>query len=243
MSVEHPIPTDSRFKNIHGQRFGRWLVIEYHGRVPGHHMWLCRCDCGKEKAINSGNLISGKTTSCGCFRAEELSRTKSTHGMRSKNGERLRHPLYDIWVDMRRRCCDPKCKMYKWYGAKGIRICDRWLYGENSFTGFECFIIDMGERPSTDHSIDRYPANKGNYEPSNCRWATRGEQARNRTDNHLYEFRGQKLVLTDAMKAAGCGLSEGTVRDRLANGWGIDEALTTPALRHRRVAGQPLKFA
>lgn len=242
MADAHPIPKNPRFKNITDQRFERWTVIEYRGKKePAAQMWLCRCDCGKEKEIQAGNLFSGKSVSCGCYRAEQLSVTKKTHGMRQKNGERLRHPLYDIWVDMRRRCLNKNFKGYKWWGGAGVKICDQWLNDGPHKTAFECFADDIarliGERPSMKHTLDRISP-WGNYEPGNVRWATSVEQGRNKRDNVLYDFMGKKVTRAEAMEMANCPVNEATVRDRLRANWPFEAAITKPARKHRRVAGE-----
>jgi hypothetical protein len=88
-------------------------------------------------------------------------------------------PEYQVWRGMIRRCEDPKHDSYRYYGARGIRLCDRWRNGEDGQSGFECFLADMGTRPTPQHSIDRYPNNDGNYSKYNCRWATASEQSLN----------------------------------------------------------------
>jgi hypothetical protein len=85
-------------------------------------------------------------------------------------------PEYKVWRGMIRRCENPNHDSYRWYGARGIRVCDRWRNGEDGQSGFECFLADMGRRPTPQHSVDRYPNNDGNYCKENCRWATTAEQ-------------------------------------------------------------------
>jgi len=144
-----------------GQRFGRLIVIELFDRNAKRTLWKCKCDCGNEKVIDSGSIVSGHTKSCGCFRRD----VKMTHGMHKS-------PEYKTWVQMRCRCSNKNTPYYMYYGERGIKVCDRW---DNSF---EDFYKDMGDRPSKYHSIER-KNNNGNYEPDNCIWATREEQMRN----------------------------------------------------------------
>lgn len=145
---------------LDGQRFGRWLVLRDSGlRQDGGIRWLCRCDCGTERDVNSSWLRMGKSLSCGCA---------------VKRGrDRGRSYTYNTWRCMVRRCHDPSDKTFPKYGGRGIEVCKRW------HESFEAFLDDMGKRPPG-MSIDRIDNQRG-YEPSNCRWATHSEQMKNRT--------------------------------------------------------------
>lgn len=153
--------------DITGQHFGRLIAIK---RVDndyyGNSQWQCECDCGRLKVIAGGNLIGGRTKSCGCFGVECSIKNNTTHGMR-KSSE------YSSWWSMIARCRYKSHNRYYRYGGRGIKVCDRWMKFEN-------FYADMGPKPSQEHSIDRFPNNNGNYEPSNCRWATHIQQANNK---------------------------------------------------------------
>jgi len=149
-----------------GKRFGRLVVIGLDGVDNGHNRrWLCKCDCGNEKVILGTLLKNGKTQSCGCLKKELKSCWNVTHGQTGKT-------TYRIWDGMRNRCHNPKNPQYKHYGAKGIKVCDKW----QKFTGF---FDDMGERPKG-LTIERIDSS-GNYEKSNCKWATWTENLRNRS--------------------------------------------------------------
>lgn len=167
------MPTDRRFIDMTGRRFGRLLVISYAGRPrPSQHEWLCNCDCGTEIKVDGARLRKGSTTSCGCLRNELNATRFVTHGETNS-------PEYTSWVGMKGRCLNPANPKYERYGGRGISVCDRWR------DSFEAFLEDMGHRPSPAHSIDRRD-NDGNYEPGNCRWATPVEQQRNRGGQRVW---------------------------------------------------------
>lgn len=180
--------------DISGQRFGRLVVIH---RVYSHNAnsrWLCKCDCGNEKVILSGSLISGSANSCGCIKKEVATKLKYRHGQAALPSITSE---YRIWIAMKTRCYNPKHRHYKYYGGRGITVCDRWLQS------FQNFFADMGKRPSKQHSLDRHPDTNGNYEPGNCRWATAEEQGQNKTNNRKIIYSGQEMTIGEFIKLLG----------------------------------------
>jgi hypothetical protein len=142
-------------KDMAGLRFGRLTVLHRAGDgLPVR--WLSRCDCGIEKVVAGSKLRSGNTQSCGCLQQEMRILRNTRHGL-------SRTRTHNIWLAMRRRCSRPDQPNYKWYGGRGIRVCDRWQ-------SFANFLADMGECPEG-YELDRINGD-GNYEPGNCRWVT-----------------------------------------------------------------------
>lgn len=180
----------------------------------GHARYACQCDCGHALIVRGVSLQSGATTSCGCFHREKVGAANRTHGMSGAT------PEYRAWAHMLRRCYTPTTREYRHYGGRGIKVCDRWR------ESFENFYADMGPRPTADHSIDRID-NDGDYEPKNCRWTTAGVQARNTRKNVNLTFNGKTQTISEWTREL--GFERETLRYRIAKGWPVDLALTTPA--------------
>jgi len=154
--------------NVLGQRFGRYLVIAKSDKRTKamKQMVLCKCDCGTEREVVVGNLRSGLTTSCGCWKNEKTGNRRRKHGFSKTT-------MYYRYKQMINRCYIPTHKEYKNYGGRGIKVCDRWL------KSVENYIEDMGFPPFDTASVDRID-NDGGYFKENCRWATKTEQNLNR---------------------------------------------------------------
>lgn len=197
-----------------GVRVGRLVVQSRAHRnknLPRAAEWVCRCDCGRRVIAIGGNLRKDRhTMSCGCLNSDRVRARNLSHGLTGT-------PEWKAWTGMRVRCARVKGNRYHRYGGRGISVCKRWL-------NFQNFLSDMGQRP-TGCSLDRIN-NDGNYEPSNCRWATRSEQARNRRNNrHVIAF-GKSKLLVEWSEEYGIGLQK--LWSRLKKGWTPERALTQP---------------
>ena len=184
-----------------GRRFGRLTVVSEYGiNKHGASMWICKCDCGNTtKPVNGSSLKQGKTKSCGCLWKEAMTK----HGGRNTK-------LYNVWGGMKARCYRKTNANYKHYGGRGIKVCEEW---KNSFESFRDWAIANGYQESL--TLDRIDTN-GDYEPSNCRWATYCQQENNRRINVYVEING--VVKTVAEWAAESGLKYATVYRRFCRG-------------------------
>lgn len=147
------------------------------------------------------------------------------HGHSNSDGGK-QSPTYRSWASMIARCTQPSSAGFAHYQKLGITVCARWRVFDN-------FLADMGERPSRVYTLDRYPDQKGNYEPGNCRWATRREQANNRTTNKLFEFQGEMLTYREIARRT--GLSDELLRHRLLRaGWSVERAVSSAQVPGKR---------
>lgn len=201
-----------RLINLEEQKFGRLTVTkrvenDNHGKAR----WECRCSCGNITTVASSNLKTGQIQSCGCFQRERMSQRSKTHGMTGT-------PTYRTWRNMVNRCTYAKHEHFPRYGGRGIKICKRWMK-------FESFLADMGERPAG-MTIERKNQD-GDYEPTNCIWATQKDQMRNTRSSRLISFNGQTKTL--AQWSEDLKINYAVLLARLDKlGWSIERTFTTP---------------
>lgn len=200
-----------RKTDITGYRFGRLVILrEDVGNTKSGRHWMCQCDCGRTSVASTENLNRGHTRSCGCLWSETL----TTHGKSTT-------PEYVAWANMIQRCNNPANPNFKYYGDRGVTVCAPWV------DSFDNFYADMGERPGTDHSIERRDVN-GNYEPDNCYWATPLVQANNKRSNVRQEL--GNVSLTIAQLSNQSEVDYQTIRERLKRGIPVEEAIQSARL-------------
>lgn len=193
-------------KDLTGKQFGRLTAIE---RMSPHgkntcYMWVCKCECGGTAIVRGSDLINGHTMSCGCYRRMQRA---------VPNGQ-LR--LHRIWSNMKQRCTNPKTKDYRYYGERGIQVCDEW----QNFESFYYWAIANGYKDGL--TIERKD-NDDNYEPSNCEWIPKNRQQRNTGRNRRYTYCGKVFTLAELCRIF--GMPRTTVADRLNKGMSLEQAL------------------
>lgn len=162
---------NNNITDLTGQRFDRWTVL---GIAPHERCepirWVCECDCGSVKEVLGSELKRGGSKSCGCYKSEKLADVHRIHG-----GKGTR--LYKVWLSMHNRCTNQNANTYKYYGGRGISICEEW----KSFDAFRSWALENGYDSSAKRgqcTIDRID-NNDNYKPDNCRWVSMKEQRKN----------------------------------------------------------------
>lgn len=177
----------TRMYDVTNQRFGRLVALKYKDGK-----WRCKCDCGKFKWVGVTFLRIGNTRSCGCLARETLAANSAAcrlHGMCATSE-------YSSWEHAKARCFKPKQRGYHNYGGRGITMCKEWQ------DDFRVFIKHMGPKPTPKHELERIN-NNGNYEPGNCRWATRKEQMCNTRRNVNVTWRGETKTIQEWAKQLG----------------------------------------
>lgn len=201
-----------KFIDRTGERHGRLVVIE---RGPDHIAtcgqksvtWRCLCDCGNEILVPAKSLSIGRTHSCGCWQKERSSEANTTHGDSKQDSKYYR--LHAIWRGMKARCSNQNTKAFPHYGGRGIKICDEW----QDYLNFKEWALSNGYDDSL--SIDRINVD-GDYEPSNCRWATILQQQRNRKNNQSIDVDGQTVKVVEY--ADEHNVTTSAIRSRLKSG-------------------------
>lgn len=196
-------------ENFIGKIFGLLTVIKDMGFSPKGRSVMCLCECGKEYQCRLYTLKRGDSVSCGCYKKMKV----TVHGLKE-------HPTYRHWCAMKVRCYNKKQKAYDRYGGRGIIVCDEWL---NDFKVFYDWAISSGWRKGL--SLDRFPNNDGNYEPSNCRWATAKQQNRNTRGNHWIEYNGERKIAKDWADEVGITIHH--LLKRIKDGWPLEKVMTS----------------
>lgn len=217
-----------KFIDLTGHRYGRLVVIERaENNKHGISQFLCQCDCGNKKIICGKFLRDGDTISCGCFRKEVASNTHRKHGFRETR-------LYHVWQDIKTLCYNPNDSRYKYYGGRGIIVCDEW---KDNFQAFYDWAIESGYKEEIQANgynkwtIERID-NNGNYEPDNCCWATMEAQCNNTRRNRLIKYKGADFTVAQVAKER--GLRGDTLLWRINNKTNIQEAIETPVKHYRK---------
>lgn len=183
--------------------------------------WKCRCKCGNIRNISATQLRSGKWKSCGCMH-DYYARINNTH--HGDTHKRLHH----IWLGMKARCNNEKDYHYKWYGGRGISVCEEW---NNDYTAFRKWALSNGY--SDKLTIDRIDTN-GNYEPSNCRWVDMKTQNNNRRNNTMLSAFGKTMTLQEWSDEV--GIKAKTIRGRISRGYNIERAISAPVKTNQKLA-------
>lgn len=194
---------NARVVDMTGIRYASVVALHPTGsNKSGGYRWLFACDCGASFEASGSEVRYGRINSCPTCATIKKRAAVTKHGL-------SKHPLYKLWNGMKTRCLNPGHVAYECYGGRGIAVCDRWA------TSFENFLFDMGDRPTLSHTIERNDTDKG-YEPGNCRWATREEQANNKRNNSNITIDGVTKTLAQWSREA--VVTEGAIRNRLKRG-------------------------
>lgn len=206
--------------DLTGQRFGLLTVVKLVGFNKWNAaMYLCHCDCGREKVILGASLRSWNTRSCGCLstRKDGANNFDAYHKLNPGDLRPRDKRIHSIWLGMRYRCNSKGSRVYKDYGGRGIKVCPQW----DDFYEFQEWAISHGY--SADKSIDRIN-NDGDYCPENCRWVTMKIQGQNRRNSRLYTYQGETLTISEWSRRT--GICWNTIKDRIMRGLPPDEVFS-----------------
>lgn len=211
-----------------GLTFGKLTVIGVSERKPNEKRYYldCQCECGNIARLLPYQIRKQQVMSCGCLKIQAAENARS-HIKNHNENNRSKHLLYRIWYQMIRRCENPKTNHYDRYGGRGISVCEEW----HNFETFLNWSISSGWQPKG-YSLDRIN-NDGNYEPSNCRWATRLQQGSNKSSNVIIEYNGQSKSMIEWSIETGIRWS--ALNHRINRGWDVERALTTPMSKDKKV--------
>lgn len=214
--------------DLTGQTFNQLTAIKIAYIKNRKPYWEWKCDCDNIKVIDIYSVISGSIKSCGCLRSKIMSQKTSKHNMSKTR-------IFRIWSLMKDRCYNSKSTQYINWGGRGIKVCDEWL-GENGFINFYNWAMANGyieeQLPNGRNKLelDRID-NDGNYEPSNCRWATHKQQQNNKRNNRLITYNGETRNITEWTEFM--RFPKYLLKNRLDYGWSIEKALTTPVKKYK----------
>lgn len=179
-------------RDLKGLRFGRLVVMKEAPKIKKEKRWECLCDCGNTKIVTGVSLRNGNTVSCGCYQMERIVESHTKHGDSYTR-------LYHIYQGMKSRCVTPTNEKYKDYGGRGIKVCSEWMNADG-YKNFKSWALANGYKENL--TIDRIDVN-GNYEPTNCRWATSKEQNNNMRSNRFVEYKGERRTLSQWAEITG----------------------------------------
>lgn len=206
---------DNQLKTMIGQRFGNLVVVSRNSQnsKSGNARWDCECDCGNKATVIGSKLRNGYTKSCGCARKSEVAQGYA------------KTRIYRIWRGMHNRCYKKDNDNYSYYGGRGIEICSDW----HNFIKFRDWALSSGYADNL--SIDRIDP-KRNYTPDNCRWADSKEQANNKTNNHMIEYKGNRYTMSEFADLL--NITYWTVKNQLRLGWSVEKIANKAKEKHVR---------
>lgn len=216
-----------KYEDLTGQKFGRLTVIQRtKNNKYGNLMWLCQCECGKQKIVRGSHLKGKRIQSCGCL-AFEIAKEKmiERNFVHGKKGTKI----YAIWKAIKQRCFNPNNAMYHNYGGRGITICEEW---KNNFQAFYDHVSKLPHFNEKGYSLDRIN-NDGNYEPNNVKWSTAKEQANNTRTNVFITFKGETHTVAEWSEIT--GINNKVILERInILHWDVEKALTTPVRKIKK---------